>query len=190
MVISQPAVVCLEAARGRLIRALWPGRAAAEGLSERAPAGAVPAAPVDVASPATVQAAVPVAASFQALVVPVGGPPVPESSGPDVPAASGPLTAAEVRARATALRALLLARQRRYDAAETAFVDAARFDPALDLASVPTFWALERGGHEAAIRAYERVGRPNEAALLAARVRRTFRPRMVPNAHGASLTRP
>lgn len=82
------------------------------------------------------------------------------------------------RADAAALRALLLARQRRFPAAAAAFAEALRLDPTLDLTSVPAFWDLERSGHEAAVRAYEEVGREREALILAAKLRRTFRPRL------------
>ena len=90
-----------------------------------------------------------------------------------------PLSAAERRARATALRGLLLARGRRFARAQAAFAEAARLDPGLDLSTVPTFWELERGGHEAVIRAYRDAGREGDAAALAVTVRQTFRPRIV-----------
>ena len=106
----------------------------------------------------------------------------------DVPAAgiahpggaTGRGTATERRADAAALRALFLARQRRFAAAQAAFAEALRLDPGLDLPAVAGFWELERSGHEAAIRAYEAVGREREALILAAKVRQTFRPRLAP----------
>ena len=52
-----------------------------------------------------------------------------------------PLSAEERRARAAALRGMLLARQRRFGPARRAFAEAIKHDPALDLASVPTFLA-------------------------------------------------
>lgn len=90
-----------------------------------------------------------------------------------------PLSATERRARAAALRGMLLARQRRFSSARKAFAEAITYDPTLDLASVPTFWRLERGGQEAAISAYQDQGREREASMLAARMRQTFRPRLV-----------
>ena len=79
---------------------------------------------------------------------------LPQSRLPEVASGLGPLTANERRARAAALRALAFSRARRFDAAQTAFQDAATLDPALDLTRVPAFWSLERGAHEAAITAY------------------------------------
>lgn len=85
----------------------------------------------------------------------------------------------ERRARAAALRGMMLARQRRLDAAEAAFMEAARLDPSLDLTAIPTFWQLERGAHEATIRAYVASGRQRDANELTARMRTVFRPRLV-----------
>jgi hypothetical protein len=90
-----------------------------------------------------------------------------------------PLTAQERRARSAALRGLLLSRQRRFTAAQSAFTEAVRLDPELCLESVPTFWDLERGAHEAVVRAYSEAGRTYEASMLASRLRTTFRPRLV-----------
>jgi hypothetical protein len=92
---------------------------------------------------------------------------------------SAPLTASERRARAAALRGLALSRQRRFDAAQAAFGEAARLDPLLDLTRTPGFWRLERAAHEAAIAAYEDAGRDRDAAVLRARVSSTFRPKPV-----------
>jgi hypothetical protein len=72
-----------------------------------------------------------------------------------------------------------LGRQRRFTAARAAFTEAARLDPELRLESVPTFWDMERGAHEAAIHAYAEAGRTYEASMLASRLRTTFRPRLV-----------
>ena len=69
---------------------------------------------------------------------------------------SAPLAANERRARAAALRAMALSRERRFDAAGRAFTEAAGLDPALDLTRTPAFWKLERAAHEAAIDAYRR----------------------------------
>jgi hypothetical protein len=52
--------------------------------------------------------------------------------------------------------------------------------PALDLATIPTFWDLERAAHEGIVRVYETEGHGRRAAVLAARLRERFRPRLVP----------
>ncbi len=88
-----------------------------------------------------------------------------------------PLSANERRARAAALRALALSRGRRFDAAGVAFAEAALLDPMLDLTRTPAFWKLERAAHEAAIDAYVQAGRERDAAVLRAQVQSTFRPK-------------
>jgi hypothetical protein len=93
------------------------------------------------------------------------------------PAADAPLTAAERRARAAALKGLAFSRERKFDAARSAFALAAKLDPALDLTRTPSFWQLERAAHEAAIDAYVDAGRADDAAVLRARVRSRFRPK-------------
>jgi hypothetical protein len=90
---------------------------------------------------------------------------------------SMPLAANERRARAAALRGMVMGRERRFDAARTAFAEAAGLDPVLDLTRTPAFWTLERAAHEAAIDAYAQVGRERDAAVLRARVHSTFRPK-------------
>ncbi len=177
MVISQPALICLESTRGRLLRALTaflPGTRGGRSIPPAAQPIAVLVPSASVASDGDGAA---------------GGAPAvePVATADGVPA---PLSAAERRARATALRGLLLARQRRYDGARAAFAEAARLDPALDLSTVPTFWDLERGGHDAVVRAYREAGRDGDAALLAARVRQTFRPRIVPASRRPLSTAP
>jgi hypothetical protein len=92
---------------------------------------------------------------------------------------SGALTPNEQRARVAAVRGLVRAREQQFDAASTLFEEAARLDPRLDLTTIPNFWALPRGAHQAAIDAYERAGRDRDAARLFARVRKAFRPRLV-----------
>lgn len=104
-----------------------------------------------------------------------------------IPPTNRPLSAAERRARAAALRGLTLSRGRRFSAAESAFAEAARLDPALDLTRTPGFWALERAAHEAAITAYLAAGREGDAALLRARVRSTYRPKALRPTKGALL---
>jgi hypothetical protein len=90
---------------------------------------------------------------------------------------AAPLAANERRARAAALRAMAFGRERRFDAARTAFAEAAGLDPLLDLTRTPAFWKLERAAHEAAIDAYLQAGRERDAAVLRARVQSTFRPK-------------
>jgi hypothetical protein len=92
---------------------------------------------------------------------------------------TGDLTPDERRARVAAVRGLMRARDERFDAARGCFAEAARLDPRLDLASIPNFWSLPSGAHQAAIDAYELAGRERDAAVLIARVRKTFRPRLV-----------
>jgi hypothetical protein len=105
---------------------------------------------------------------------------------PETAEAAEPTTAAELgasldarRGQAAALRALLLARQRRYAEAETAFAQAAGIDRAVDLAQLDGFWELERGAHQAAVRAYEAVGRHRDAMMLRATLDGRYRPRLV-----------
>ena len=92
---------------------------------------------------------------------------------------TGELTPNEQRARVAAVRGLMRARDQLFDAARDSFAEAARLDPRLDLATIPHFWSLPSGAHQAAIEAYELAGRERDAAMLIARVRKTFRPRLV-----------
>ena len=87
------------------------------------------------------------------------------------------LTAAEIRARVAALRAISRARQCRFDGARDGFIEALRLDPALKLASIPHFWNLPQEAHQAAADAYESEGREHEAAVLMATRRQLFKPR-------------
>jgi hypothetical protein len=96
----------------------------------------------------------------------------------DIAAREIVLTADERRARAIALRGLCQSRAHRFDAARASFVEATLMDPKLDLAKLPDFWRLPTGAHQAAIEAYEQVGRRRDAAALTAAVRTTFRPRL------------
>lgn len=157
MVISQPAIICFEAATDWVRRGL---RRLGLGRDSAAPAATA------IAAAATL---------VEDGMAGVGEPEVAAAA----PSTAEPLTATERRARAAAWRALLLARQRRFEAARAAFADAARLDPALDLTSVPTFWHLERGAHEAAVDAYEQTGRSREAVALEARLRQIYRPRLL-----------
>jgi hypothetical protein len=92
---------------------------------------------------------------------------------------TGALTPNEQRARVAAVRGFVRAREERFDDATSAFTEAATLDPRLDLAMIPHFWTLPRGGQQAAIDAYERAGRARDAARLIARVRRTYRLKLV-----------
>ncbi len=159
--ISQPAIICLEASWRRLFH-----RGDDRALTvppETQSRGDVPA------SLAPSIAAVAAGESVLATE--------PERDSPAASDPSGPLTAAERRARAAALRALALSRGRRIASAEVAFTEAANLDPRLDLTRTPSFWTLERAAHEAAIAAYVAVGRDRDAAVLRAQVRSTFRPK-------------
>jgi hypothetical protein len=89
------------------------------------------------------------------------------------------LSPTERRSRAIALRGLAQARGQRYDAAFASFLEAATMDESIDFAKLPDFWKLPREAHQAAIEAYERVGRNRDAAQLTAVVRETFRPKMI-----------
>jgi hypothetical protein len=104
--------------------------------------------------------------------------PLPPAKQVDVEAREIVLTADERRARAIALRGLCQARGHRFDAARGSFVEAIQMDPVLDLAKLPDFWRLPQGAHQAAIEAYEQVGRRRDAAALTAAVRSAFKPRL------------
>ena len=86
------------------------------------------------------------------------------------------------RLRAAILRAQMLSRQGRFIEAEAAFSEAMALDPELDLARYPTFWELERGGQESAVRALQGAGRSREAMVLRARLENRYRPRLVRSA--------
>jgi len=83
----------------------------------------------------------------------------------------------EQRARVLALRGLSQARDGEYERAQTTFASAARLDPRLDLALLPSFWDLPRRAHDAAIAALHDAGRRRDAAALTAAVKTRFRPR-------------
>jgi hypothetical protein len=86
------------------------------------------------------------------------------------------------RARAAILRAQMLSRQGRFIEAESAFSEAVALDPHLDLARVPSFWELERGGQESAVRALQGAGRSRDAMVLRARLENRYKPRLVRSA--------
>ena len=180
MVISNPALVVLDDTRGGLIRRVrqfcrfgrhggMPTQYAPEPTS--AVMAPLPDARADLMTVAEELA------QETALVATV---PLPELRPPfDVQAREIVLTVEERRARAIALRGLSQSRAHKFDAAHASFVQATQMDPALDLAKLPDFWRLPSGAHQAAIAAYEFVGRRRDAAALTAAVRSTFRPRLL-----------
>jgi hypothetical protein len=173
MMISQPAIMCLNATWQR--------------LTGRSARGAAPTAEQPLPEPALAelnQGGADVAAESLLVCAAAGESEslAAEARGqrparPARPDASMPLAANERRARAAALRAMTLSRERRFAAAAAAFAEAARLDPVLDLTRTPAFWSLERAAHEAAIDAYAQAGRERDAAVLRARVQSTFRPK-------------
>jgi len=92
----------------------------------------------------------------------------------------------EQRARVLALRGLSQARDGEYERAQTSFASAARLDPGLDLALLPSFWHLPRRAHEVAIAALHEAHRGRDAAALTATVRTRFRPRALRGINGPS----
>jgi hypothetical protein len=179
--ISQPALMCLEATWRRMI-----GRDSMSLERDPAPASGRGWDARDVAADVIVDAIEAAPATHARMVSTslVDPPPIDAQE----PGVSSPLTAAERRARAAALRGLALSRGRRFDAARVAFVEAARLDPMLDLTRVPGFWKLERAAHEAAIEAYQETGRERDEAVLRARVRSTYRPKPLRPRTGAALS--
>jgi hypothetical protein len=172
MMISQPALLCLEATVHRLVRGA---------ATDRLPDAARPSDLVVVATSRV--------ESETQSAAPVARPEGPSAERAAAPAdLEAPLTPNELRARAAALRALALSRGRRFEAARVAFTEAARLDPALDLTRTPAFWKLERAAHEAAIAAYVATGRDRDAAVLRARVNSTFRPRPLKPRQSAPAT--
>lgn len=83
----------------------------------------------------------------------------------------------EQRARVMALRGLSQARDGEYERAQTSFASAARLDPRLDLALLPSFWNLPRRAHDVAVAALHDANRARDAAALTATLRTRFRPR-------------
>jgi hypothetical protein len=96
-----------------------------------------------------------------------------------IPRAESQLAENEKRARVLALRGLSQARDGEYERAQTTFASAARLDPRLDLALLPSFWHLPRRAHEAAVAALHDAGRAQDAAALTATLRTRFRPRAI-----------
>lgn len=102
---------------------------------------------------------------FRSLVRPAGG--------------DADMSGHEQRARVLALRGLSQARDGDYERAQTTFASAARLDPRLDLALLPSFWNLSRRAHEAAVAALRDANRERDAVALTATLRTRFRPRPV-----------
>jgi hypothetical protein len=177
MMISQPALICLNATWRRLMR---------QAIGDVEPAAVEALQVQDPVRAGVIQDGADVAADQSLMAVAVGGDEglapaarKEEQASSDAVDASTPLAANERRARAAALRAMALGRDRRFDAARAAFAEAAGLDPLLDLTRTPAFWKLERAAHEAAIDAYLQAGRDRDAAVLRARVQSTFRPKPV-----------
>jgi hypothetical protein len=95
----------------------------------------------------------------------------------------------EQRARVLALRGLSQARDGEYERAQTTFASAARLDPGLDLALLPTFWGLPRRAHDVAIAALRDANRDRDAAALTAAIKSRFRPQLLRaiNRHNESM---
>jgi len=172
MMISQPALLCLQATWQRLL-----GRSADD--AQIVPTQVLTTA-MDTDFPVLASASPDRLGEGPAR--PEGARPVPLAGAGDRVAVARaeegtPLSAHERRARAAAFRALALSRGRHFDAAGAAFAEAARLDPQLDLTRTPAFWSLERAAHEAAIAAYAQAGRDRDAAVLRARVQSIFRPK-------------
>jgi hypothetical protein len=171
MVISDPVLAVIDESRnqfirrlGRLCRLRRPRSTSYQYAPSAAPSP-MPSTPLGVDE-------VPCPAATTEAIVP------PAANRHEVQAREIVLTADERRARAIALRGLSQSRAHRFDAALASFVEATRLDPALDLAKLPDFWRLPLGAHQAAIDAYECVGRRRDAAALTAAVRSTFRPKL------------
>jgi hypothetical protein len=173
MMISQPAIMCLNATWQRLTGRSARGAAptAEQPLPEPALAD-LNQVGADVATESLLVSAA--AGESESLAAEAREQRPARPARPDAPL---PLAANERRARAAALRAMTLSRERRFAAAAAAFAEAARLDPVLDLTRTPAFWSLERAAHEAAIDAYAQAGRERDAAVLRARVQSTFRPK-------------
>ena len=177
MVISEPAVAGLELTRERVQRMVAEGWARVRSHFAGTPSRSIAGHPSVTRSATSTPDAGPRIAAPPAGAMPAGSEPE-----PDLNASS--LSPTERRARASAVRGLMLARKRCYGTAREAFAEAATLDPTLDLASVPTFWELHRAGQETAVRGYEQAGRIRDAAVLAGTLRYTFRPRALPTRRG------
>jgi hypothetical protein len=174
MMISDPAFVVLEETRVGLLARI----AGLFRLRRRAVARAQYAASADAGAGTVEIDVASIAADSPAAVPDASLATRPSGSVPGV-SAGDDLTAGERRARAIALRGFSQARDHQFDDARVSFAEAAALDPGLDLAKLPDFWRLPLGAQQAAIEAYEHVGRPRDAAELTAAARTMFRPRPV-----------
>lgn len=172
--ISEPALVVVAATRDRFLRRL--GILCRLRRSEHATYQCDPSPAPGLAPVAPSRVAEPIRSAATAVAEP-GSTATPPRPTVAVEAREIVLTADERRARAIALRGLCQARAHRFDAACASFAEASQMDPKLDLAKLPDFWRLPSGAHQAAIAAYEHVGRRRDAAALTAAVRMTFRPK-------------
>jgi hypothetical protein len=175
MVISDPTFQVIEDSRDDVLRRL--GRL----FRRRHPAAPHQYAPSVALLPGPVVEPVVRTDAIEAVsptVIAEVAPPPPTGKRVDIEAREIVLTVEERRARAIALRGLCQSRGHRFDAARGSFVEAIQMDPALDLAKLPDFWRLPQGAHQAAIEAYEQVGRRRDAAALTAAVRSAFKPRL------------
>lgn len=182
MVISNPALVVLEDTRGGLIRRVKQFCRIGRQESGTHHVQYAPDSIPEVVAPLPDARAdlLAVAEEFEREPAILPTTPLSEAKPPfDVHAREIVLTPEERRARAIALRGLSQSRAHKFDAAHASFVQATQMDPELDLAKLPDFWRLPSGAHQAAIAAYEFVGRRRDAAALTAAVRSTFRPRLV-----------
>jgi tetratricopeptide (TPR) repeat protein len=98
----------------------------------------------------------------------------------DEPPDDGDALLGRRRGQAALTRGIVLARRRRFDAAQAAFADALRADAALELTDDPAFWRLERAAHLAAVAACRDAGRERAAMALEARLSVVYRPRPLP----------
>lgn len=184
MLLDHPAILATDRAWGRFVRFVGGASRRRVGSLHAAADGAIGSWSAiewerDLAGLANAQAEAMPETVDAATPEPAEPPADPEPTAAD----AGDATAADRRrAGAAILRAIMLARQRRFAEAEAAFADAAERDPDLDLARVPAFWELERGGQDAAVRALDAVGRRRDAMVLRARVENRYRPRIVRSA--------
>lgn len=97
---------------------------------------------------------------------------------PQLRSYEAPLPSPVREGRHEAVRGLFAARSGALDVALQHFTVAAKCDE-VDLTAVPGFWNLTRGQMQAAVDAYEAVGRYRDAAALDAHIATIFRPSLV-----------
>jgi hypothetical protein len=174
MVVSDPAMMFYEERREGFFRRLM----MSFGFGRRQEAPIIPDLTNDFELDRPIEAEPAVVEAAPLLAVAAEAAPIVEKV-TDTTARVITLTPTERRARAIALRGLAQARGQRYEAAFASFLEATSMDVTIDFAKLPDFWKLPREAHQAAIEAYERVGRRRDAAQLTALVRETFRPKVV-----------